>query len=304
MRCSVAVLLLASCARTAASQVPASDAPAVEAFRVSVDVDLVVLHAAVRDRKGRTVPELRESDFEVYEDGVRQSIRTFKREDVPVTVGLVVDHSGSMSRKLAGVMSAARSFVQSSNPEDEMFVVNFNEKVTLGLKAGVLFTSSADELGAAILNAPVTGQTALYDAVGEALQRLKSAGRDKQVLIVISDGADNASTLRLSELLLQVRQSSALVYTIGIFDSADPDRNPRVLRRLAGNTGGEAFFPDELNPVSAVCERIARDIRNQYTIGYLSTSADRPGTYRSIRVGVPRSGKGKLSVRTRSGYVR
>jgi len=304
IRYSAAVLLLAACARPAASQIPASDASGAEAFRVSVDVDLVVLHAAVHDRKGRTVPDLAESDFDVYEDGVRQAIRMFKNEDVPVTVGLVVDHSGSMSRKLGDVMSAARAFVRSSNPEDEMFVVNFNEKVTLGLPRGIRLSSDADQLGAAILNAPATGQTALYDAVGEALNNLQSAGREKKVLVVISDGADNASRLGLTELLQHAGRSSVLIYTIGIFESDDPDRNPKVLRRLAGVTGGEAFFPEELSDVVSVCERIAQDIRNHYTIGYLSASAAQPGTYHSVRVEAPRTAKGKLSVRTRSGYVR
>ncbi|HUI59262.1 MAG TPA: VWA domain-containing protein, partial [Steroidobacteraceae bacterium] len=162
-------------------------------YQISVNVDLVVLHATVRDRKGGFASDLREGDFGVYEDGVRQSIRLFRHEDLPVTVGLVVDHSGSMHRKLADVIAAARTFVRSSNPEDEMFVVNFNEHVTLGLPVAIRFTNRIDELEAAVLRAPAMGQTALYDAVVESLERLRSGGRDKKVLIVISDGGDNAS---------------------------------------------------------------------------------------------------------------
>ena len=201
------------------------------------------------------------------------------------------------------VIAAARTFVRSSNQEDQMFVVNFNERVTLGLPGALRFTNRPDELESAILKAPATGQTALYDAVVEALKRLQAGGRDKKVLIVISDGGDNASAHSLAEALQMAGQSSALVYTIGIFDEEDPDRNPGVLHRLARATGGEAFFPGQLSAVVAICERIARDIRNQYTIGYHSTSVARPGAYRSIRVAAGAAGHGKLTVRARSGYI-
>ncbi len=149
-----------------------------------MNVDLVVLHPTVTDRKGRFISDLRQQDLEVYEDGVRQSIRLFRHEDIPVTVGLVVDHSGSMQRKLADVIAAARTFVQSSNPEDQMFVVNFNENVTLGLPGAIPFTNSSDELERAISKTPTTGQTALYDASAVALERLQAGSRDKKALIV------------------------------------------------------------------------------------------------------------------------
>ena len=298
------LLLLIGFAGGAESQAPPSiDGQAPRPYRISVNVDLVVLHATVRDRKGRFASDLREQDFGVYEDGVRQSIRVFRHEDIPVTVGLVVDHSGSMVPKLTDVIAAARTFVRSSNQEDQMFVVNFNERVTLGLPGALRFTNRPDELESAILKAPATGQTALYDAVVEALKRLQAGGRDKKVLIVISDGGDNASAHSLAEALQMAGQSSALVYTIGIFDEEDPDRNPGVLHRLARATGGEAFFPGQLSAVVAICERIARDIRNQYTIGYVSSNAARPGAYRSIRVEAGAVGYGKLFVRARAGYI-
>jgi Ca-activated chloride channel family protein len=282
---------------------PAGDGQDPGSYRISVNVDLVVLHATVRDRKRRFVSDLREEHFEVYEDGVRQSIQLFRHEDIPVTVGLVVDHSGSMGRKLPDVIAAARAFVQSSNPEDEMFVVNFNENVSLGLPGAIRFTNCPDELDRAILKTPATGQTALYDAVGAALGQVQSGSRDKHVLIVISDGGDNASALSLAQVLKTARQSSVLVYTIGIFDEDDPDRNPGVLRRLARATGGEAFFPGASDALAAVCERIARDIRHQYTIGYVSTNPVHPGAYRTIRVTAAASGHGELFVRTRAGYI-
>jgi len=170
--------------------------------------------------------DLREQDFEVYEDGVRQPIRVFRHEDIPVTVGLVVDHSGSMRRKLTDVIAAARTFARSSNQEDQMFVVNFNEHVSLMGPPG-RFTNRSEELELAISSSPTIGMTALYDAVVKARERLQAGTRDKKVLIVISDGGDNASAHSLADVLKGAEQSSALVYTIGIFDEADPDRNPK-----------------------------------------------------------------------------
>ncbi|MBZ5604631.1 MAG: VWA domain-containing protein, partial [Acidobacteriia bacterium] len=164
-----------------------------ENFRLSVEVDLVVLQVTVRDRAGHSVSGLTQHDFEIYQDGAIQPIRLFQREDTPVTIGLIVDHSGSMREKLGEVTTAARTFVRSSNPEDQMFVVNFNEKASLGLPAAMPFSSSADVLGNAIWASPAVGMTAIYDAVVEALQILQKGGRDKKVLIVISDGGDNAS---------------------------------------------------------------------------------------------------------------
>jgi VWFA-related protein len=272
-------------------------------YRISVSVDLVVLNATVRDRTGRFVPDLGEQDFEVYEEGVRQSIRLFRHEDIPVTVGLVIDHSGSVRSKLPDVINAARTFVKTSNPEDRLFVVNFNEKVTPGLPAGMSFTNRSEELERAISSSPATGMTALYDAVAEGLERLQASELDKKALIVISDGGDNASQHGLAQVLKMAEQSSALIYAIGVFDEEDPDKNPGVLNRLARVTGGQAFFPRRMSEVEAVCERIAREIRNQYTIGYVSTSAAQPGVYRTIRVAASGAAHDKLLVRARSGYI-
>ena len=272
-------------------------------YRLSVNVNLVVLNATVRDTKGRFARDLREEDFGIYEDGVRQSIRLFRDEDIPVTVGLVVDHSGSMLPKLGDVIAAARTFVRSSSPEDEMFVVNFNEKVTVGLPRWLPFTNRAEDLAGAIADAPTTGMTALYDAVFESRKRLQAGTREKKVLIVISDGGDNASKHTLAEVLRMAGQSTIIVYTVGIFDETDVDRNPDVLRRLAAATGGEAFFPEQTSEVVAICERIAHDIRNQYTIGYFSTAAVQPGVYHAIRVVAGGARRPKLFVRTRAGYI-
>jgi Ca-activated chloride channel homolog len=277
------------------AQAPVTDPGA---FRLSVNVDLVVVNATVRDSRGRFAPELRQENFEVYEDGVPQSIRLFQHEDVPVTVGVVVDHSGSMRPKMAEVIAGARAFVRYSNPEDEMFVVNFNERVTAGLR----FTNQSDELAAAIGSAPVTGKTALYDAVALAQERVRGGAREKKVLVVISDGGDNASAHTLVQVLKAAAQSDTAIYTVGIFSGEDEDRNPDVLRQLARATGGDAYFPEALTDVVAVCEGIAHDIRNQYTLGYVSANPAENGGTRAIRV-VAKAAKRKLTVRARSGYM-
>jgi VWFA-related protein len=298
------LLLLIALGGDAGPQVsPASDGQDPGSYRISVDVALVVLHATVSDRRGGFVSSLRERDFQVYEDGVPQRIRLFLHEDIPVTVGLVVDHSGTMRPKLAEVAAAARTFVQFSNRADQMFVVNFNENVTLGLPDAIRFTDSSAELERAIANAPASGMTALYAAIAKAVEQLQAGNRDKKVLIVVSDGGDNASAQSLAQVMKMADQSSAVIYTIGLFDADNPDRNPGVLNRLAHATGGEAFFPGELSAVVAICERIARDIRNQYTIGYVSTNTARNGAYRAIRVAARATGSSALSVRTRAGYI-
>jgi VWFA-related protein len=256
----------------------------------------------VTDRQGGFVSNLGEQDFEVQENGTAQKIRVFTNEDIPVTVGLVVDHSTSMRPKLAEVAAAARSFVQSSNPKDEMFVVNFNEHVTLGLPAAIRFTDSSAQLENAIGGARGSGMTALYDAIAKALEELRAGNRDKKVLIVVSDGGDNASKHSLADVMTLARQSNAVIYTIGLFDEEDQEQNRGVLKRLAQATGGEAFDPDRLSEVAAISERIAGDIRHQYTIGYAPTNPSRDGSYRTIRLLAREKGH-RLSVRTRSGYI-
>jgi VWFA-related protein len=298
------VLLLFVLAGYAGRQAPPAnrdDDP--ESLRILVDVALVVLHATVSDRKGGFVSNLGEQDFVVYEDGVPQRIRHFKNEDVPVTVGLVVDHSTTMRPKLAEVAAATRTFVRSSNREDEMFVVNFNETVSLGLPGRIRFTDNTTELENAITSMPTGGQTALYDAIAKALEELQAGSRDKKVLIVVSDGGDNASARTLAQVMNLAGQSSAVIYTIGVFDEENPDRNPGMLKRLAQATGGEAFLPEQLSDVETICARIARDIRHQYTIGYVPINLSRDGAHHAIRVVARAKGLDRLSVRTRTGYI-
>jgi VWFA-related protein len=303
MKPAAFVLLLAAGGFAAAQLKPSSTPPDPEAFRISVDVSLVVLQAAVRDHEGHVVPGLSQQNFEVFEDGRPQPIRLFRHEDTPVTVGLVIDHSGSMREKMGDVIAGARAFVKSSNSHDQMFVVDFNETVSMGLPGGTDFSDNADQLGNAIWARPAEGRTALYDAILSGLNRLGEGASDKKVLIVISDGGDNASKASLDRVLKMAEQSSAVIYTMGLFDPDDPDANPKVLRRLAQETGGQAFFPAQLSETVEICERIAREIRDQYTIGYSSATEKRDGSYHKVRLTARAKADGKLSVRTRAGYI-
>ncbi len=271
-------------------------------YRLKLNSDLVVLNATVRDGKGIPVSGLSKEDFQVFEDGVPQRINDFTHEDIPVTAGLVVDNSGSMGPKRKDVIAAALAFARSSNPADQMFVVNFNEHVSFALPRDKPFTDSVPELQVALSTIRADGMTALYDAVAAALEHLKKGNRDKKVLIVVSDGGDNASTRKLDQIMVMAGQSDAVIYTLGLFDDTDRDKNPGVLKQLARATGGEAFLPDALSKVVPICERIARDIRNQYTLTYTPTNRTRDSKYRVIHVTAQASGRGRLSVRTRTGY--
>src|ERR1700688_4562560 len=295
-------LIVVTCA--ARSQQNSQAAPShQDGFTIRTSVDLVVLRATVRDRKGAPVAGLGKEDFQVFEDKVPQQIESFSHEDVPVTVGLVIDNSGSMRSKRTDVIDAALAFARSSNPEDQVFVVNFNEHISMGLPSNVEFTGNQQQLKTALSRNKADGLTALYDAVAIALEQLKKGKWDKKVLIVISDGGDNASKHTIPEIISMVNQSSAILYSMGIFDANDDDRNPRVLKQLARISGGESFFPESLEEIQPICQQIAHDIRNQYTISYAPANRKPDGAYRAIEVKVRKtSGRGRLTVSTRPGY--
>jgi Ca-activated chloride channel homolog len=269
---------------------------------ISVSVDMVVLSATVRDRKGVLVSGLAKEDFQVYEDGIPQQIDCFSHEDIPVTVGLLIDNSGTMRTKRPEVIASALAFARSSNPEDQMFVVNFNENVSFGLPDNMPFTDKVPQLEIALSRIAADGMTALYDALAAALDHLKKGNRDKKVLIVISDGGDNASKLKLDRVLAMAGQSDPIIYTLGIFDENNPERNLQALKQLAKATGGESFFPDSAKDAIPICKRIAYDIRNQYSITYQPTNKKQDGNYRAIRVTAGTQDGRRLSVRTRAGY--
>jgi len=272
-------------------------------YAIRTNVDLVVLRATVRDGKGAPVSGLKKESFQVYEDKVLQQIESFSHDDIPVTVGLVIDSSGSMRPKRTDVIGAALAFVHSSNPEDQIFVLNFNEHVSLGLPANSPFTSNTAQLEAALSRNVISGMTALYDAIATGLEQLQKGKWDKKVLIVVSDGGDNASKRNLAQIMSMVNQSNAVIYTMGIFDEADGDRNPRVLKQLSRASGGEAFFPKTLQGILPICEQIAHDIRSQYTITFVPTNRKQNGAYRAIDVKAHETpGDRRLSVLTRAGY--
>jgi Ca-activated chloride channel homolog len=275
---------------------------------IKQNVDMVVLHATVTNKNGDFVPGLTRNDFRVYEDKVEQSIAVFQRRDVPVTMGLVIDNSGSMREKRAQVAAAALTFVKTSNPQDEVFVVNFNDEYYIDTPGD--FTHNMSDLQDALSRIDSRGSTALYDAVVASLGHLKKGHRDKRVLLVITDGDDDASRESFAQTVRIAEESDATVYAIGVFSEDDRKHDhsmvrhsERVLKEITEATGGMAYFPKDLAEVTPVCERVARDIRNQYTIGYYPSNSTKDGTFRRVEVKVfPPTGMGKLDVRTRTGY--
>jgi len=271
-------------------------------YTLRVDANLVVLSVTVLNHDNALVSGLVNNDFQIYENHVLQQIKDFSHEDLPVSVGLVIDNSGSMASKRTDVIAAALSFARSSNPRDQMFVVNFNENVSFGLPPGIPFTDKLDQLQFGLSNIRAIGETALYDAIAVALDHLQQGSCDKKVLILISDGGDNASKHTLSQVIEMARRSGAIIYAIGIFDEQDGDQNPGVLKRFAKETGGEAFFPESSKELALICDGIAHDIRNQYTLAYVPTITTQTGAYRVIDVKVSSPRHGHLSARTRPGY--
>jgi VWFA-related protein len=281
-------------------------------YTINVDVNLVVLHATVLDQKGRQVSDLRQANFRVYEDGVLQHLAVFSHADIPVTMGIVIDDSGSMREKRSAVNSAAVTFVKTSNPQDQVFVVNFNDVYYLDTPGD--FATNLEELKAALDKIDSRGGTALYDAVYASLDHVKLGNRDKKALLVITDGEDNASRYSFDQMIRYAQQAEAVIYTVGLLGEEQPGglfkvrgggprRARKVLEKLAEVTGGQAFFPRSLQEVESVCVQIARDIRSQYTLAYYPTNAKKDGTFRSVRIEAtaPR-GRERLQVRSRTGY--
>jgi Ca-activated chloride channel family protein len=277
---------------------PSNDA-GVFVFRKQVQE--VTLHATVVDTERRLVTGLQRSNFTVFEGGKPQVVTSFRREDVPVAIGIVVDNSGSMREKRAKVNQAVVNLVRDSNPDDEVFVVNFGEDYYLDQD----FTSDVSLVRAALQQNTMKGKTALYDAIVASATHLKGSARlEKKVLLVITDGQDNASqeTLREAAYKLQ-QQNGPTLYAIGIVGTDDTHPGHDPLATLAQSTGGVAFFPKTTDEVAGISRAIARDIRSQFIIGYKSNNPNPGGGYRNVRVDAVAQGLGPLTVRTRSGYV-
>ena len=291
------------CSVTAVASMAALAAAPQERPTFSATADLVVIHAMVEDRRGAPVAGLEKSNFLVYEDNYPQELRFFSTADAPATIGLLIDNSTSMSSKRDHVIAAAVQFAELSNPEDEVFVLAFNEQVHEAWPAQVLDASSLSVLRATLLNQiSARGQTALYDAVNGGLERLSAGKHTRQVLVVVSDGSDNASRAAKDAMIAAVRSSSAMVYSVALRDRVDPG-DPGLLKRIARETGGEFFNPDRIDDVAEALEHIARDIRATYTLGFVPRNQARDGSVRKLRV-VARHPDGRsLKVQTRGGYV-
>jgi VWFA-related protein len=294
------------------AQPPAPNAPRQEdqkgQYKIQSQVNLVVLHASVLNDRSVFVPGLKEENFRVLEDKVEQKLSVFKQEDVPVSFGLVIDNSGSMRDKRPQVNAAALTFVKTSNTQDEGFVVNFNDDYYLDTEHD--FTSDLEEMKTALERIDARGSTALYDAVIGSVDHLKKGARDKKVVLIVTDGEDNASRHSLENAVEQAQRNDAVIYAVGLFSDDDIKHNRRAMKKargalaqLASATGGLAFFPEDAKDTESICTQIAHDIRNQYTLAYYSTNAAHDGTFRAVQVEVtPPRGTGKLSVRTRAGY--
>jgi Ca-activated chloride channel family protein len=270
---------------------------------ISTDVKLVILDVSVKDTKGGYVSGLTKDNFQVYDNRKLQAIKHFSHKDVPVTVGLVIDNSGSMRMKRPEVITAALTFIHASNPRDETFVVNFNDKVKPGLPDDVPFTGNPEMLLAAMWKGKPEGRTALYDALAYSLDHLEKGRMDKKTLVVVSDGGDNFSKVKWRDVLLRAQESRATIYTIGIFDEDDGDRNPSVLRKLANISGGEYYELPALADVVPTCKKIAADIRNRYTLAYTPPAPTAGQSARTIRVTASDPTRGRLIAHTRSRYI-
>lgn len=301
LRC---VLLLASMALVFGAPPPSfsSTGPANSQAKITTTSALVVLPVNVTDADHAFVPGLKAENFRVFEDGREQPITLFKEEDSPVTVGLIVDHSRSMGAKLPAVTLAVNAFAHSSNPQDEMFVVDFNENVSVELMSGKAFTHDAVELQKAIYAVSANGQTALYDAVIEGLIHIELGQWEKKALIIVSDGGDNASHAKFSELLARAQRSHVVIYSIGLVDEKGEEENPKVLEKLSRATGGMTFFTKRSDQAAKFTMQIARDLREQYVLGYAPPATNSSDSFRKVTVQVSSPGAGKLRVRTRPGY--
>jgi Ca-activated chloride channel family protein len=264
--------------------------------------DLVVLPVTVVDRQGAFVADLPREQFTVFDNGRRQPLEFFSNEDTPVTVGIVIDSSSSMRPKMGEVVAATVAFARSSNPDDELFVLEFSDAVHDAVpEHRSLLASDIGALQSAVSAVRPDGRTALYDGVLEGLARLDEGHRPRKALILMSDGGDNASHATLETVLARAHKSNAAIYTIGLFDTDDPDQNPGALQSLSRATGGERFLPSSPGPLLQACQRIARAIRSGYTMAY--EPPDRDGTFHRVRVEVSDPERRRLTVRTREGYT-
>jgi Ca-activated chloride channel family protein len=271
---------------------------------ISVHTELVAVPVVVTDARGHHVSGLGQDNFRVFEDGRLQPITVFHHGDSPITLGLVVDRSQSMRPKTPALIAVVSALLRSSRPDDELFAVGFNDRVSFALAGGRLFTSDPPELGTALTLVRAEGRTALYDGVVEGLQHLELGHGGKHALIVVSDGGDNASRHTYSQVLELARRSDAVIYAVGLLGTppVQEEEDGGLLEKLCRDTGGVAHFPRSGEEIAAAAASIALDLRDQYTIGFAPASRTPAHAYRKIEVKVTAPGQGRLIVRTRAGY--
>ncbi len=282
---------------------PGKTAPPADSTPVfSAETREVPVSVTVTDKSGHLVTNLSQSAFQIFEDGVLQTIKVFKREDVPVSMALVIDNSGSMRGKRQAVEAAALALVKDSNPHDESFVINFNEDAYLDVD----FTSDIEMLKSGLERIDSRGQTAMRDAIRLAIEHLhEKAKRDKKVVIVVTDGNDNASepAFNIEKLEQLASHNDVLIYAIGLLndeEKAEAAKAKRALNALMQSTGGEVFYPKDTDEVEAIAHQVARDLRNQYSISYTPLRTALDGAFRTIKVVV--KAPGNPTPRARLGY--
>ena len=282
----------------ALAQAPPASQDDVPLYRT--DTRLVLLHASVVDKSGKLLTNVPQSAFKVLEDGVEQQLRLFRREDVPVSMGIIVDNSGSMTSKRTRVAAAALEMVKQSNPDDEVFIVNFNDDTHFDQP----LTNDVKKLEAALARMEARGGTAMRDALSRSITYVKKNGKkDKKVLVVITDGNDNSSDVTLDQLLRQAQNSEVLIYCIGLLneeEAGEAKSAKKALKALAEASGGLDYYPKSISDIQEITPRVAHEIRNQYILGYTSSNQALDGTFRQIKVTV--TGFGRPTVRTRNGY--
>jgi len=278
-------------------------------YTLSVETLEVQLPISVLDKEGRPVNGLTKENFQIFEDKVAQTIKTFKHEDIPLSVGLIIDNSGSMRNKRERVNSAALAFVRESNPDDETFIVNFDDSAYLEQD----FTGSIGDLIDALDNIDARGETALYDAVYLSADHVKAGKKDKKALLLITDGEDNVSKYGINKVIEALKQSKTTLYAVGLLEENDqrgglfkkpPSKKAKEdLEKFAEITGGQSFFPKNIDEVEDLVKHIAHDLRNHYTVSYTPTNTKLDGSYREISVKLnPPKNSGKLNWHTKQGY--
>jgi Ca-activated chloride channel family protein len=275
-------------------------------YTIGVNVDLVVVHTSVYDKNNHFLGGLKKENFRVFEDGIEQKVISFSQEDVPVSMGILIDLSGSMRSKIANVNKAALAFIRASNPQDQVFLIGFNDQVEL--------LQDLDEISDALENTVVTGGTALYDAIYLGVQKAQTGTDPKKAVVVISDGEDRDSYYKLDELVAKVEESDVQVYCIGFLNEVPdkglfgrwsksiPEKAHDALQRIAEETGGNDFFPKQISEINGIVAEIANELRNQYSIGYISSNAARDGSWRRLKIELDPSAAANAHVRFRRGY--